>query len=257
MSPKITTKKKESLWTSAHARLKPELDALPAADVCTVNANVPDTVGIVLRSLPRLRALGPALTKALPTFDQSLFDKLENCAHALAMTHANQLAARAPAVPNDAIERAAALRKILRADAQALCARGYLSETKLSQVSGRVGYQNTSEDLTLLAATLGAILPAVQGKSAVSAPDLELAMELAAQLRFAERRRNGVSLSEASAIDARNRAFTLLSKTYAEVRPAIVYLRAAEGDASVLMPGLFGRPGASKTSLRVTTHRRA
>lgn len=245
MSARVATKKQESQSKHALARLKPELDALPAAEVCSVNANVPDTVGTVLSSLPRLRALGPALSKALPTFDQSLFDKLEDCAHALALTHANQLAALAPTKANDVLERATHLRKMLKADAHALCARGYLAETQLSKVSGRVGYEHTSEDLILLAAMLGAISPTVQGKSAVQAAELELATELVAQLRAA-RTTKSVSTDQARAIDARNRTFSLLAKIYSEVRPAIVYLRANQGDAAVLMPRLFGRPRVSK-----------
>lgn len=50
------------------------------------------------------------------------------------------------------------------------------------------------------------------------------------------------SPSDDHGADARNRAFTLLTKTHAEVRRVVVFLCADEGDPGSVMPRLFGRP---------------
>jgi hypothetical protein len=42
-----------------------------------------------------------------------------------------------------------------------------------------------------------------------------------------------------AATDARMRAFTLFSRAYADVRRAVAYLRAGEGDAESIAPSLY------------------
>ncbi len=246
MNAPTSNEKHGTSWAHTYARLKPELDALPAAEVRSINTNIVETIETVVGSLPRLRALGPTLTNTLPRFDQRLFDKLEECAHALATAHARFLAAPTRSGETDEVlERATKLRRTLMSDAAALCTRGYLSKSQLSKVKGRNGYVSTSEDLGWLVGMLGEVLPRVQGKSAVTSAELELATELLSQLWQAEGIRKGGPSLAAQASDDRNRAFTLLAKTYAEVRPAIVYVRAAEGDAAAVMPQLLGRPRSS------------
>ena len=240
MSASIIHKRKEAQARQAYARLKSELDALPAAEVRSINLNVPETIEVVIESLPRLEALRPAMSRALPTFDQGLLGKLEDCAHALTITHTQYLSV--PAKENEgALPQAKKLRKILMADAAALCAHGHLSASQLRKVSGTFSYESMAQDLERLAALLRTALPSIHGKSALSIADLDRASKLIAQLRVAQSDRKSGSPSDAQVIDARNRAFTLLTKTYAEVRRVVVFLCADDVNAGSVMPRLFGR----------------
>ncbi len=239
MSAPVVHKRKAAQARQAYARLKSELDALPAAEVRSINLNVSETIEVVLASLPRLEALRPAMTRELPTFDQGLLGKLEDCAQALKIAHARYTSVP-PKENEGALMQAKQLRKILIADAAALCAHGHLPASQLRKASPTFSYESMAQDLEYMVALFSAVLPSIQGKSAVCVADLDRANELIIQLRAAQSDRKSGTLIDAQAIDARNRAFTLLTNTYAEVRRVVIFLCANEADAASLMPRLFG-----------------
>jgi hypothetical protein len=226
----------------AYARLKAELDALRAADLQRLNVDALRASQRALSVLPGLRALSADLSKVLPTFDQRLFDKLEDCALALAAAHARHAAADAEGGdPWHVLKQATNLRTVLMSDATALSRRGYLKQSALGRVKGLSGYENTARDLSTLSAVLRRALPTIRGKSAVTVADIELAADLGAQLRRLVELSKRPSRRAAGAEDERVRVFTLLFRTYTEVRRTIGYLRAEQGDAEMLMPPLCGR----------------
>ena len=101
----------------AYRRLKLELSKLRTAELKRLNVNVTSTVQQVLHALPRLRSLRDDLSNVLPTFDQRLFDRLEDCALVFAAARARHEAV----VPDDGgarlLEQATELRKVLICDA--------------------------------------------------------------------------------------------------------------------------------------------
>ena len=72
------------------------------------------------------------------------------------------------------------------------------------------------------------------------------ALERATQLAVALRRKSEADVATsalAEATDLRSRAFTRFIVAYTEVRRAVAYLRAHEGDAESIAPRLYaGRP---------------
>ena len=171
MNARIAAEQTESRADQADARLKPELAALTAADLTRMNVDVAKTAQQVLARLPKLRALGGELRTVLPAFDQRLFDKLEDCALVLAAAQARYTAEaeNAHATPSP-LRQATKLRKILIADAAALCERGYLKPSQFSKVKLLTGYESTARDLDTLRGLLRRALPNIQGKSAVTLP---------------------------------------------------------------------------------------
>lgn len=242
MNPPIRTENTETRTAQAYERLRPELAALRPEDLQLANVHPVKTAQKVLSRLPPLRALAGDLRRALPTFDQSIFDKLEDCALVLIATHARTVAAEAEGDSSRVLPQATKLRKVLVADAAALCARGYLKPSQLSKVTCNTGYESTARDLETLSSFLRRALPHITGKSAVTLGDIELAATLSVQLRLVVESRNQVSPSLVAPKDERTRVFTLLFRWYAEVRRTIGYLRAAEGDVDALVPQLRGRP---------------
>ena len=149
---------------------------LRPADLRPVNVRSVRTAQKVRSRLPRLRSLADDLTHALPTLDQRLFHKLQDCALFLIVTDARHAARQAEegATPS-VLEQATKIRKVLIADAAALCARGYLKPSEVSKVKFLTGYESTSRDLDTLGAVLRRALPKIDGKSAVIINDVDQA----------------------------------------------------------------------------------
>ena len=169
-------------------------------------------------------------------------DRLEDCALALAAAQAQHATADAEGGdPSHLLKQATSLRTVLMSDAGASTRRGYLKPSALDRVKGLSGYENTARDLRTLSAVLRRALPSIRGKSAVTDADIELAADLGAQLRRLVELSKRPSRRAAGSEDERVRVFTLLFKTYAEVRRTIGYLRAEQGDVEVLVPLLCGR----------------
>jgi hypothetical protein len=185
------------------------------------------------------------LAMTMTTSTLRLFDKLEDCALALSATHTRHADAEAEdldTATTRVLTQASDLRALLMADAAALCKRGFLKPSDLGRVKGLKGYDNTAQDLASIRSFLLPLWPAIRGKSAVTLADLNLITVLVAKLGCTGGVRKYGSPTLAFATDERARAFTLLVKTYTEVRRTIAYLRAAEGEIDSLMPMIWSRP---------------
>ena len=91
--------------------------------------------------------------------------------------------------------------------------------------------------------------PRIQGKTAVTAADLDEAETLADQLLTAVGERAQLPTTTAPTAEIRNAAYTLFARAYNELRRASVYLRWNEGDADTFVPPLAGRtPPANAAS---------
>lgn len=239
MNARIINEEHQARADEAYRRLKPELIALEVAELKQLNISAARTVQRVVAALPRLRSLRQELSEVLPTFDQSLFDKLEDCALVLAVAQ-DRYEVALPDYGDGLrlLEQAMKLRETLRLDAAALCKRGILKPRRLSKLKKLRGYEATAHDLALLASVLRRLLPIIQGRSAVTIGDLDQAAELSGRLLAEHKLRDERRPSPEH--EERARAFTLLFKTYVTVRRAIGYLRGEKADADLLMPPLGG-----------------
>ncbi|HWA75463.1 MAG TPA: hypothetical protein VG937_24170 [Polyangiaceae bacterium] len=81
---------------SAYAAVLPELEALSAAALESVDVDVPKVVQTVLAALPDILALVPQIAEELPLFDIRTVKHLERRALALAHAHDMYVAERRP-----------------------------------------------------------------------------------------------------------------------------------------------------------------
>ena len=236
----VTTELRAS---DAYARVTADHAALKAEELIAVNIDIPAAVTTVLGVLPEVKALRDRMAE-LPSFDVASFDKLEDYALALNFAHAGYLSATQPADDLDALSAdAAELKAQLLGDANALALHGLLDAQQFAQLRGGNGTKNLAVDLEILSRVLLAAWPKIQGKSATSVEDLELAASMSTRLmRIAGMREQSPALT-AAATDARLRAFTKLLQVYEDARSAVAFLRRREGDADTIAPSLYpGRP---------------
>jgi hypothetical protein len=235
----------EKLVTEALERVKDDLAALRPEELVQVNLDIKQAVSTIIGALPEIRALRDRFVTELPTFNMEAFDKLEDYAWALSYAQALHLTATGPSDDLESLnEDAIRLRDRLLADATSLSKHGLLDGAPLAELKGVNGYKNLAQDLQVLATMMQAAWPTIQGKCPTRAEDLPLALRTSARLfRVVGLREQGPAQIEAAA-DRRQRAFTLTLRVYEDVRRAVGYLRARQGDAETIAPTLF--PGKAK-----------
>ena len=226
------------------ARVKPELAALPRSKVVQLNVQVQRAVSTVMGALPAVQALRTQIARVLPTFDLATIDKLPDFAEALNQTDLLIKAALPMADERRALlPEAKRQRTLLDAVATALTCQGLLRPAALKRLKGGNGYTNLAHDLQLLASTLRAAWSKVDKSCPMPLKELDRATQLADALRGSSPT-DTAAAALADAKDLRCRAFTRLDSAYAEVRRAVAYLRAHQGDADSIAPSLYpGRPG--------------
>jgi hypothetical protein len=239
-----------SRLASAYARVLPEMDALPASEVITINIDVPTAVTSALGAWPKISMLRSELAMRLPDFDVAQLDRLEAYARATAHAHALYMAASSPTGLQQLGERVAKLREVLCSDAVALSKRGLLDGERLKQLKGPPGYKNMAFDLLALAALFRERWSALEGKTPIQLNELTQAETLAEDLIAAVGRRERASTQATAASDRRQRAFTLLANAYDQARRGITYLRWNDGDADLIAPSLYA--GRGNTRRRVS-----
>jgi hypothetical protein len=226
-------------FEQAYDSLLPALLALRASEVVTINLAVPGAVTKALGIQLVLAALKERIVAALPEVDASIPEHLMT--HAMALSHAHTLFLMASqdvdTLPSLAAE-ARKLRKILLRDAEGMIQRGLLDAAMMPRLRIDKGYGNLAFDLQLLA-QLFRRCPPPAGLTAVREADLQRAEKLAATILILLGHRKKLRASIEAAADVRNRAFTLFTRVYDEVRRAVVYLRWGDGDADRLVPSLY------------------
>ncbi len=250
MSQTTNTIDEEVLFAESYQRLLPRMQALSPAELLPVNLDITSAVSTALGVLPEIRALRPAIAKALPELSLEHVDALEDLARAASYANTQHLIAAAPT--DDLPERTGEgieLRQRLRADANALVTRGLMSEPSLKGLTGSTGAKNLARDLQILASSFRDAWVRIEGKCALSTADLDHAERLAARLlRVAGLREQGPVQTAATA-ELRQREFTAFCRSYDQIRRAVIFLRWSEGDADSIAPSLYaGRGGRGKTT---------
>lgn len=230
----------EVLVAEAYERVKGELAGLKAEDVQTPTLDIQAAVRTVLGALPEIRALRAQLVKELPAFDVAAFDKLEDYALALSRAHARyQIATTSPNELDEVIVEASKARERLIAAARGLVLFGLFDSRKLEQLKHGNGHNNVAEDLQALSAAFEENWAQLEGKTPLTLESVKGASRLGLRFtRLVGLKEQGTP-EQAEATDLRRRAFTLLLRTYEDVRAAVRFLRRREDDAESIVPTLY------------------
>lgn len=237
----------EVLPSDVLERLRPELEAVPRAEVRQISIDVDKAVATVLGALPRLRKLRPQIVALLPTLDLTLFDKMEDYAAALNAAHgAYQATTRSTTELRELAQEATQLLHILLAEATTLVKRGVLSPNVIRRLERPVGYKNVAQSLNRLAGGLQRQWPEIASKSSLTEAELQRAQSLQWRLlRLVGESENRKPRTDA-ANDLRRRAFSCFVRAWNDIRRAVSHLRWEAGDANDVAPSLFRGRGGSK-----------
>ncbi|MBN8614817.1 MAG: hypothetical protein J0L92_29730 [Deltaproteobacteria bacterium] len=219
--------------------LRDELLAIPARDLLPLNVDVAAAALLVLGVQPRLRELRAGLVALFGEARVSELDRLEVLAWAAMQA---QAALTAAAKGDDVPELSKQLlehRAVLLAEVRSLIARNLLSPHRLKQLPGTNGYKNQCAEMLQLTVILGDAWDEISDKTGLTRAEVHRGEAIAIALMTAVGVRDHASQSEAAAL--RQRAFTLLARTYDQARRLISCLRWSEGDADEIAPSLLGR----------------
>lgn len=232
---------KQKSALAALEQVRAELNQLPEHELLHQNV-VPLAALVTVRRIHReLKGLRKELLK-LPTFDIAYLDRLELYALAFvgAQAHYHTLKEHNQE-PENLLSEAEALRGQLIQDVKVLVLRKLVAPQRIERLSRRRGYEHVAADLLLLTTVFRCHAHAIAGKCATTEEELVRAEALAHELTVVISRRREPLEAVSEAHDLRRRAFTLFSHAYGQVRRAVQYLRAEQGDADRFAPPLTGR----------------
>lgn len=237
-----------TLSAAAFERVLPEARSLNADKVQPLNAEAPAVATRVLGAVPNILGMRDEIARQAPLIPIDRLEQLETYAYALQEAHVRCLSTRKTPIELRALsEEGDSLRDTLRMDCKALVKRGLIDGDRLAACQGQPGYKTIATELGVLVSVMQSCWPQIEGKSAVTAAELERAGAIAqALLAFSGAREQSPS-QRAAAVDVRDRIFTLLVDNYAIAQRVIQFLRFNEGDAEKIAPSLFGtRHSASR-----------
>lgn len=230
---------------AAFNALEPELNALGADELASINLYIPQVTSLVLGAVPGINALGDELGRLI---DPRHIHNLRTYALAAWYAHLQALPPTKDAM-RGLIEEATALRNVLLGDAENLARRGYFEAEAVAIIRAGQGHVDLANDLVALAAMFTHNQHTIAGKTPTTDAEVERARKLGPALLSALGIR-GRKESTSVMADRRARAFTLLVRAYDQVRRGVMFLRWSEGDAAMIAPSLYkarkARPKAGR-----------
>ncbi len=229
-----------AVGAAAFARVRADIEALPAEQARRINVYVPTAVAIALGVLPKLSTLREAML-ALPGGAAGL-DKLQDYALAALYAHALTL----PFGEGDTrlralLAEAAPLRERLLASAELLARFGLFDATHVAAIRNGTGYLDTAQDLTALASLFLSSWAEIGAKTPLTLDEIERAEKLGPLLVVAFGRRLQGTDGAGDPSEAHERlvrAYTLFFNAYDHCRRAVTFLRWGEGDVGDFAPTL-------------------
>ncbi len=216
----------------------PAIEAVSEKELLPVNIDVPSAVMTVLGARPKLEPFRAELERI--GLDSTALDRLEPFALALLSTHASYVASQRPPAPvTELVAAAVRMRDLLHATVVALQRAGVLGDSALDGYRGVVGHKTLVVDLEVLRQALRTPWSAIAGKTAITHATLDQADMIIEQLASAIGEREQAPETVAAAALRRQKAFTLLARTYDVARRGILFLRWREDDADVIAPSLY------------------
>ncbi len=215
------------------------IEAVPLEAVRHINTDVGAAATTVLGLMGRIFAFRERFL-TLPDFDITYVDRLEDLAKATLHIQAMLTTiGSGPAAIDEMIAEGVELREILTHDAKSLVLRKQLDGAILAGLDGGNGRRKLGLDLIGIANGVRPALERLGGKTTLTAEDLDRAEVLGARIVKAVGDREFAESQAAELQHLRAKAFTLLVKSYDQIRRAVAYFRHDEGDVDVLFPSLF------------------
>lgn len=230
----------------AYERMQPAFRAIPKDRIQKPKVDLTTASGTVLAALPKIEKHKAALL-ALPHTRKELVEELADRALAMLWAFAGQKTVLKETLPLPALlERGAAVRKTMLLAADVLVNDGNVPQSFVDDVRAGSGHRDLASDLLALGGLVHKQWEHAKGRSPATPELVQESLQLGEALSVAlGERAQPVEQSEAA--EMRDRAYTHFLEAYNEVRTALAYLRARDGDAEQILPSVFAnRRGGSK-----------
>lgn len=221
--------------------LREDLARISPTTFVPVNRDVTAAAVLVIGAAPEVRRFRAEMVAQFGEEKASRVDRLETIARAAAAAHAQHqwLSAGEDLVPIGAA--VAEARANLVTEVEALISRKRLAKGALARLQRAHGYRNLIADVNLLVSILRLSWPTISGATGLKLADLHRAEGLANELATAVGLRDAAAATPSG--ELRQRAYTLLVRTYDGVRRMITYIRWDEGDADRIAPSIYAGRG--------------
>jgi len=222
---------------AARAALKPE-------ELVRINVDVGSAAAVAVGAAPRILTFADAI-RGVSDIPEGVVDQFVPYAQAAAYANLVWLNVTSGA---DEVQQlhveVGPIRTKLLAVLDLGVAFGIVDPGIVARIRVGSGYRDEAEDTTSAAAQIEEHWEHFDGKSPITKADLAHARERAGALSRAVALRDAGALPTVTAATSdRARAFTLLWRTYDQVRRAISHIRWSERDLDVIAPSLWNAPG--------------
>jgi hypothetical protein len=220
----------------AFERLAPEREVLREEELVRINIDPAKAAAIVLDAIPKIMELLPEMQR-LHRFDASMVAGLVDRARAVlfAASLGPRKRVRARAGRKELIARARELRASLLVQAKELRKWKVIDFELEGKISSGQRLGDIAKDLTWLADLLRTNWEVIEDRTPLTLHDLDEADQISDRMFGASSPVPKVDPNS----DTRTRAFTLLVRSYEQVRREVVYLRWNEGDAERFAPTIY------------------
>lgn len=241
-----------SEFNAAYERRLAEIKAVPDDELRPLPLDVHATVATVLGALPEIRNLRDEMGK-LAYLNLSFVDAVEDYAEATSEANSRYVTALTPAEDIVALNDAAVkMRETIRSDATALANRGLIDPARLTPFKGLVGYKNVGFELMDWATLMRDSWASINGKTALTAQEVQNAKHLGERLVRAAGLREQAPAVLADVARIRRQALSLLVDAYDEVRRGVLFLRWHQDDAETIAPSLYAGRGHKQSDVATT-----
>jgi hypothetical protein len=212
-----------------------------------INVDVMIILTSIIGRMKQIEAMTGVLTSKLKDFDPQLIADLDDYTRALQHAHGLYLqATKSPSALQSLIDQATQQRDMLLADAIALATRGLLNADSFKDVKKTNGHRPLIVDLQILVATFRERWESVKDRTAVRPEELDSTVALIDTLTEAVGIKDASPALQQQVTLIRQKAFTLVTRTYDEIRAGLIYVRREESDADDIAPSLYiGRSSSS------------
>lgn len=223
--------------TDALDLVQAELLAMDPSTLLPVNVDVVAAATLVLGVAEDLPGYRGALLEIFEPEWLRPIDRLQLLAHATLQAHARYRATEAPVNLAPLVAELTKVRDVLAAEVASLVVRDVLDGEAIGTLTGLTGPKNLCVDALHLVAVFRTAWPEIEGKTGVTRDHVDRADVLCARLAKAIGKRE--QAGQSAAADLRVRAFSLLSRTYDDVRRLLTFLRWREGDHDEIAPSFW------------------
>ncbi|AKF09882.1 hypothetical protein DB32_007031 [Sandaracinus amylolyticus] len=219
------------------------LTNMPATEVLhAMRLDARSAAGIAGGSLPRIARHRAALIAEFGERARALLDDLPTVVYATYQAAYDVDAAEDDSDMRELHRQVLEEHQLIAGDLDALANRKIIDRSRIDAGRSILGYRTTVDSTFVLLSLTRSLWMTIQGRTLLTEADLER-IEAKAQAMLDRLNQREQRATRMPTRELRDRALTLLVRTYDEIRRMLTFVRWAQGDADEIAPSLYARRG--------------